>query len=884
MTLWHSATRVRPCRRPIACKRANSATRNAVQNFSDFNPHANYKDAAELPAAAPHACVDRGVYDYRPAVLYGPRRAVDLAVAGSRAAAWRTQAYGAPSRLRLFAFPVDQLVFRFLVMLSMLGLAITGLLIKYADYRWSQTAARFLGGLHVDRPVAPRLRRVDADQQRGLCRVAACGSAKQSGERNWKANLLGPDSPVPNSQDVKELFGMLRWFVGLGPKPTFDRWTYWEKFDYWAIVSIVVFIGTSGLVDLVAQPVRQILTGAALNEAQMVHYEISLMATSYLLAIRYVNTHFRPEKFPMDLSAMTGLVSEEHLKRARPRFLERMQQQGRWNKLRTTFPSRNRLTGIIIAAGGDPRDRVGAAGRDSRSQSQQVMSRCRCAIPHTATEWAHPLRSRRVTSSNSIQELSMSADRPGSSDSSAVDRAVRGCGVRGQLSRRRRCHVEPPLASAASVRAGESDVVGIVGIVHGHADRLGRLVHVAIAVLQQLPHHGPLLRFVAALQPLGGGLYQVPFRAGNRGKGARQDARPGAAVHVPHPQRGTASGGRGGRCQLPAVRLPREAIVARTAGISWDYLRPWPASAGSADGRRQQSPVTMLSGRRPSRRTRASQEDPHHGMKLRCTSCHSQDDPSEHIAVSTRTCFLCHFKQGLFNEGVAACTRCHQIPEERFDLGGGITFTHDLVYENGVDCKSCHGDLNRGSGNVARVRCQVCHNREVDLEKIVDGKLMHEVHVTEHKVDCMDCHEEITHSLSTEKLTHAASDCASCHPDHHREQVNMLLGVGGLSIPEQAASMSTSRVQCIACHREKQVSATGTVVWKASADVCSACHTAAAEPQLASVSTTGASFAGGFVGGAAASSQGDGSRGVERRRARNAEDDRRRNWNTTSSF
>ena len=39
-----------------------------------------------------------------------------------------------------------------------------------------------------------------------------------------------------------------RWFVGLGPKPVFERWTYWEKFDYWAVFWGVVIIGTSGLI------------------------------------------------------------------------------------------------------------------------------------------------------------------------------------------------------------------------------------------------------------------------------------------------------------------------------------------------------------------------------------------------------------------------------------------------------------------------------------------------------------------------------------------------------------------------------------------------------------------------------------------------------------
>jgi predicted CXXCH cytochrome family protein len=228
----------------------------------------------------------------------------------------------------------------------------------------------------------------------------------------------------------------------------------------------------------------------------------------------------------------------------------------------------------------------------------------------------------------------------------------------------------------------------------------------------------------------------------------------------------------------------------------------------------------------------AQSVDNPHVMQLGCTSCHTQVTLSEHMSVSTATCFLCHFKAGHFNEGAGACTRCHQIPHEEFDLGGGITFTHELVYENGVDCKSCHGELNRGDGYVARVRCQVCHNREADLEKIADSKLMHDIHVTVHKADCLDCHTEIAHSLQPHGLTQAASDCASCHPDHHREQINMLLGVGGQSIPDQVASMSTSGVQCQACHRVKQVSATGTVLWKASADVCTACHTSAAAERV----------------------------------------------------
>ena len=116
------------------------------------------------------------------------------------------------------------------------------------------------------------------------------------------------------------------------------------------------------------------------------------------------------------------------------------------------------------------------------------------------------------------------------------------------------------------------------------------------------------------------------------------------------------------------------------------------------------------------------------------------------MTVTTTTCFLCHFKDQPFNEKLSACTHCHQIPQQEFDLGGGVKFTHELAFKKGVDCKSCHGDLIRGNGDVPRERCLSCHNREGDLAKIDDHEFMHNKHVTEHKVDCIQCHTPILHT------------------------------------------------------------------------------------------------------------------------------------------
>ncbi len=212
------------------------------------------------------------------------------------------------------------------------------------------------------------------------------------------------------------------------------------------------------------------------------------------------------------------------------------------------------------------------------------------------------------------------------------------------------------------------------------------------------------------------------------------------------------------------------------------------------------------------------------GKKLRCTSCHGQIVQGKHMTVTTTTCFLCHFKDNFFNEGLGTCTRCHQIPDKDFDLGGGVQFNHDLAYDRGVDCENCHSDLIRGNGEVPHERCSVCHNRESDLEKINDHEFLHKTHVADHKVDCLACHLEVTRQRDDDRLASAAADCAACHPSHHREQVDMLMGVGAASISSIDGGMASARITCITCHRFKEVSPTGTVLWKASIETCDACH------------------------------------------------------------
>jgi len=219
------------------------------------------------------------------------------------------------------------------------------------------------------------------------------------------------------------------------------------------------------------------------------------------------------------------------------------------------------------------------------------------------------------------------------------------------------------------------------------------------------------------------------------------------------------------------------------------------------------------------------------GMKLRCTSCHSQMVQGTHIAVTPSTCALCHFKGQKTNSGTAACLKCHEIPQ-KVVTSNGSPFDHSQVAKLGMDCQGCHAAVVRGDGVVPKERCLSCHNTSDRLERYNQPDLLHLKHVTEHKVDCSNCHLEIQHGqLPPEQATaQAASACERCHGSGHSPQTDLYSGRGGRGVPVSPSPMFVAGVTCEGCHdtrlSDARVAATETGVHSARAsDVsCMVCH------------------------------------------------------------
>jgi cytochrome b subunit of formate dehydrogenase len=158
--------------------------------------------------------------------------------------------------------------------------------------------------------------------------------------RNWRTfEWFGPNSLVPNWQDLNDAVAMFRWFFGLAPRPVFDRFTYWEKFDYWAPFWGMTIIGVSGLMMWFPSVTAAYLPGWAFNVAAIVHGEEAILAVVFLFTVHFFNNHFRPDKFPQDITMFTGRVPLEIFKHEHQREYDRLVATGEIDKYLVDVPS-----------------------------------------------------------------------------------------------------------------------------------------------------------------------------------------------------------------------------------------------------------------------------------------------------------------------------------------------------------------------------------------------------------------------------------------------------------------------------------------------------------------------------------------------------------------
>jgi len=215
-----------------------------------------------------------------------------------------------------------------LMIVSFVSLALTGMTLKFSYTSWAAFLSRRLGGFES----AGFIHRAAATVMFGLF-VAHLWDLNRLRRTehggSWLRLVLGPDTMLFTRKDFADFVGSLKWFVGMGPRPHYGRWTYWEKFDYFAVFWGIFVIGSTGLMLWFPVFFTRVLPGWLINVATIIHSDEALLATGFIFTVHFFNTHLRPEKFPMDTVVFTGRMPVAEFKRDKPEEYEALVKAGK---------------------------------------------------------------------------------------------------------------------------------------------------------------------------------------------------------------------------------------------------------------------------------------------------------------------------------------------------------------------------------------------------------------------------------------------------------------------------------------------------------------------------------------------------------------------------
>jgi thiosulfate reductase cytochrome b subunit len=202
------------------------------------------------------------------------------------------------------------------MIVSFMSLALTGMTLKFSYTGWAGIMARVLGGYES----AGTIHRFAAFIMIVVFVVHLWDLVRRKRREfgSWKKMLTGPNTMLPTRKDLKDFTGSIRWFLGLGPRPQYGRWTYWEKFDYFAVFWGIFVIGSTGMTLWFPELFTLFLPGWVLNVATIIHSDEALLATGFIFTVHFFNTHLRPEKFPMDMVIFTGQMDLEEFQEDKP--------------------------------------------------------------------------------------------------------------------------------------------------------------------------------------------------------------------------------------------------------------------------------------------------------------------------------------------------------------------------------------------------------------------------------------------------------------------------------------------------------------------------------------------------------------------------------------
>lgn len=202
--------------------------------------------------------------------------------------------------------------------IGVLLLIITGLPIKFHESKWAELFFEVIGGIQVSRI----LHRVGAGM---LIFVSIWHTIyiafTKEGRKEFRELL-------PRKKDFLDFWQNIKYMLGkTNERPKYGRYSYIEKFDYWAVYWGMVIMVLSGLILWFHNFFLGIFPKFVFDIAKEAHSDEAMLATLAIVIWHWYNAHFNPHVFPFNPTIFTGKISKERMIKEHPLEYEKIMRE-----------------------------------------------------------------------------------------------------------------------------------------------------------------------------------------------------------------------------------------------------------------------------------------------------------------------------------------------------------------------------------------------------------------------------------------------------------------------------------------------------------------------------------------------------------------------------
>jgi cytochrome b subunit of formate dehydrogenase len=243
-------------------------------------------------------------------------------------------------------FTLPQIVQHYALLLSFALLALTGLPQKFAGDAWAERLIALMGGIEITRLI-----------HHVAAIVLAIMAILHGIEIFYKVFVLRIRwSIFPEMQDVWDALNTMLYNLGLRKEqPKFDRYSFEQKFEYWALIWGTIVMGITGF--MLWNPIRtsQIMSGEIIPAAKAAHGAEAILAVLAILIWHTYNVHIKTFNKSIFTGRLTDhQMAEEHgaeLERLRRGYVEvRPAPQVIARRQRSFIPVAAVITIVLVAA------------------------------------------------------------------------------------------------------------------------------------------------------------------------------------------------------------------------------------------------------------------------------------------------------------------------------------------------------------------------------------------------------------------------------------------------------------------------------------------------------------------------------------------------------